>query len=144
MVSSALLSQKSNSALQMKKETSAAAPAEGSLNFDPSDPSATLASFDNLALDDYTIKTNVLASDKEGYEHKDEIVYTLPDGSSKSVILYYGESKIGNVDASTETSAVVNASASMADGATESTERSELHLYGYRHACACLSPVVYY
>jgi hypothetical protein len=129
VVSSALLSQKSNPALQLKKETSTTVTAEGSLSFNPSDPSATLASFDNFALDDYSIKTNVLTSDKEDYEHKDEIVYTLPDGTSKSVILYYGESKIGSVDASAELSTTTSTST----GSSESTERSELHLYGYRN-----------
>ena len=129
VVSSALLSQKSNAALQLKKETSIPATAASSLSFNPSDPSATLASFDNFALDDYSIKTNVLTSDKEDYEHKDEIVYTLPDGTSKSVILYYGESKIGSVDASAELSTTTSTSA----GTNESTERSELHLYGYRN-----------
>jgi hypothetical protein len=125
VVSSALLSQKSNAALQLRKEASVSTSTEGPLSFDPSDPSATLASFDSFALEDYSIKTNVLTSDKEEYAHKDEIVYTLPDGSAKSVILYYGESKIASVDASAETSASTTTS--------DVTERGELHLYGYRH-----------
>ena len=125
VVSSALLTrQSSNPALLMKKrENTSAAP---SLSFDANDVPSTLASFDALSLENYTIKTTTLTSDKEGYDHKDEIVYSLPDGTSDSIILYYGESKVVAVDASAETSADTTT-----DG--QADERAELHLYGYRH-----------
>jgi small ligand-binding sensory domain FIST len=110
VVSSALLSQKNTaSPLLLKKATASSA---ADLSFDATDVPGTLASFDALSLDNYTIKTNVLVSDKEDYDHKDEIVYTLADGSSKSVILYYSESKLVSTSATVSASATVNASTS--------------------------------
>jgi len=89
VVSSAILARqnKTATALAMKRS---AVPAEGDLSFDPTDINATLTSFDAFALDQYSIKTNELVSDNAAYAHKDEIVYTLPDGTTKSVVLYYG------------------------------------------------------
>jgi len=124
VVSSALLARQStNSALLMKKsEKTSAAP---NLFFEANDIPSTLASFDALSLENYTINTTSLTSDKEGYDHKDEIVYSLPDGTTESIILYYGENKVSSVDASAETS--MSATDSLAN------EQAELHLYGYRH-----------
>jgi hypothetical protein len=131
VVSSALLSQKNTaSPLLLKKATASSA---ADLSFDATDVPGTLASFDALSLDNYTIKTNVLVSDKEDYDHKDGIVYTLADGSSKSVILYYSESKLVSTSATVSASATVNASTSATASATTDTEQAELHLYGYRH-----------
>lgn len=128
VVSSALLTQQSaNPALLMKKNENTTAAT--SLSFDVNDVPATLASFDALSLENYTIKTTALTSDKEGYDHEDEIVYSLPDGTTKTVTLYYGESKVVSVEASVDASA--EASTSTSDNTA--TEQAELHLYGYRH-----------
>jgi len=90
------------------------------ISFDPNDVSASLSSFDSLALDSYKVDTKKATSDKTEYANKDEIVYTLPDGSLETINLYYGEV--------TEKSWTITASATEDDN----EESVKLHENGFR------------
>jgi hypothetical protein len=138
IVSTALLAANKSAVPQGLKRAASTAGVPSPITFDVSNVSATLASFDSLALDSYSVKTTTADSDKEGYAKKDEIVYTLPDGASETIILYYNEMATGSV--SVTASANVSASASTSETAAakkeedhdEAEKDTKLHGMGFR------------
>lgn len=77
------------------------------------DVSKTLASFDALSLENYTITSETQASDKAEYSSEEILTYTNPDQSQSKVYLYYG-----SVDA---TGSSVNESATSAEVSSEAS-----------------------
>lgn len=158
IVSTALLAANANaSGLKMaQREASVASPS--SLVFDPNDIPSSLASFDALSLDSYGIKSTITTSDVSGYETKEEIVYTTPDGVAQSVVLYYNTLKTADVSvtvsapassetvtsssetpSSSETNSSLDVSTPLLSSTTSQEEKEDedeerkLHGFGFRH-----------
>lgn len=126
IVSTALLAANTTSSPSGLKRA-AGGEATSPIVFNVNDVNATLASFDSLALDSYSVKTSTADSDKTGYAKKDEIVYTLPEGGSETIVLYYNEMKEGSISATATVSVSTSTTASEASSseATSSAEKEE-------------------
>jgi hypothetical protein len=118
--------------------TSATGDTAAPITMDPSDPSSTLASFDELAVGDYTLKTAAVTSDRSAYASEETLTYVLPNGAAKEVTLYFGTpateaaSSLADSSASSSeaTSGPVDEKAKN-DGPFASAYDTALHGYGY-------------
>lgn len=110
-----------NSYLRAKAKT-----AKNPIEFDPNNIGASLASMDALSLSDYGVTSTSVASDRDAYANKEEVVYTLPDGTKSSISLYYGDSK--------KATTVVSASVTTSEKSTsdDGEEEKSLHGFGFR------------
>jgi uncharacterized protein YcfL len=134
IVSTALLASNATSS-PSALQRAATGEATSSIVFNVNDVNATLSSFDSLALDSYSVKTSTTDSDKTSYAKKDEIVYTLPEGGSETIILYYNEMKEGSLSATAAVSASVSTATSKAESEEEKDEKEKetrLHGLGFR------------
>lgn len=110
--------------LYAQKEATTASP----ITIDASNVGATLASFDALASDQYSLKSETLTSDKSEYSSEEKMSFSLPDQSTEEVYLYYGDPEAVAVEASGE--AGVSYSGTSGDGMA--IAKGYVHGYGYR------------
>jgi hypothetical protein len=103
-------------------------PVPGPITIDPNDPSATLASFDALAVGDYSLKEEAVASDRADYANEEILTYVLPDGTSEQIALYFG-AVAATSSSSEETSSA--APIEERNNPFDSGYDSILHGYGY-------------
>jgi hypothetical protein len=132
IVSAALLASPSAKTSYLAARSKAA---QAPLSFDPNDVSSSLASFDALDLESYGIETNEKVSDKEAYAHEEEIIYSQPDGTKKTIVLYYGS---GTIAAASSASAADKGTIDISGTATVESDDDEaeikagLHGHGWR------------
>jgi|GEM_PF-6100382 hypothetical protein len=123
----------SGEASSAETSTSATADANAPITMDPSDPSSTLASFDELAVGDYTLKTAAVTSDRSAYASEETLAYVLPNGVTEAATLYFGTPAV-ETDSSSEASSAATSGtlgSKAKTGPFASPYDNALHGYGY-------------
>jgi hypothetical protein len=142
-IASASLLMKSTSStsnVSFAKRSTSTSPEEASpIAFSGSSISESLASFDALAVDSYTAKSETLTSDRTEYASEEKLTFTLPSGTSQEVYLYYGDPQTvaTSIGASVAASVTVETSTTTSEGTTSATSEETTfahyaHGFGYR------------
>jgi hypothetical protein len=110
-----------------KRSTSISSSEASPVTFSGTNISDTLASFDALSVDAYSVKSETLTSDKAEYASEEKLTFTLPSGSSQAVTLYYGDPNAvmasieGSVDVTISTSNDPVSSSNAAETTSQTT-----------------------